>query len=72
MQERLTTQIATALENATRPQGVMVLIEAVHMCMAMRGAKQTEASTTTTATRGVFARDTAMRAEFLRLAERRR
>ena len=72
VQERLTTQIAEALEAATAPTGVMVMIEATHMCMAMRGAKQTSASTVTTATRGVFAQDSSMRAEFHRLAERGR
>ena len=71
VQERLTSQIADALADATAPIGVMVKIDAVHMCMAMRGAKQTSASTITTATRGIFAQDSSVRAEFLRLAEGR-
>jgi GTP cyclohydrolase I len=48
----------------------MVLVDAQHMCMAMRGAKQTEASTVTTATSGVFASDYQLRAEFLRMIGR--
>ena len=67
VQERLTTQIAQTLENVTSAAGVMVLVSAQHMCMSMRGAKQTEASTTTTSTTGVFASDSQLRSEFLRM-----
>jgi GTP cyclohydrolase I len=73
VQERLTTQIAQSLANATGAAGVMVLVEARHMCMAMRGAKQTHAETVTTSTTGVFADalgGSNLRQEFLRLVGR--
>lgn len=72
VQERLTTQIAHSLANATDAAGVMVLVEAKHMCMAMRGAKQTGAETVTTSTTGAFAGadGTALRQEFLRMVGR--
>lgn len=70
VQERLTGQIATAMEETTHPLGVMVMIEATHMCMAMRGVEQTSASTTTTASRGVFSNDAALRNQFLQMLAR--
>jgi GTP cyclohydrolase I len=73
VQERLTQQIAQSLSNATDAAGVMVLVEARHMCMAMRGAKQTHAETVTTSTTGVFADavgGSTLRQEFLRLVGR--
>jgi len=62
MQERLTTQVADALMAALEPRGAMVVIEASHMCMEMRGVKKPGALTQTSAVRGLFA-DVATRAE---------
>jgi GTP cyclohydrolase IA len=68
VQERLTEQIAGAIERVLRPAGVGVVIEAVHLCMMMRGVEKQNSSTVTSAVRGVF-RDCPMtRDEFLRLA----
>lgn len=70
VQETLTNQVADALEEILEPEGVMVVIEAKHMCMCGRGIKKTNSKTTTTATRGVF-RDLAdARMEFLTLLNR--
>ena len=54
LQERLTAQIADAFMVNLAPQGVMVMIEAEHLCMTMRGIKKPGAQTVTTVTRGVF------------------
>ena len=67
VQERLTTQIADALEQHLAPRGALVVIEAEHMCMAMRGIRKPGASTVTSAVRGVFRTDAAARAEAMRL-----
>ncbi|MEI2697288.1 MAG: GTP cyclohydrolase I FolE [Microthrixaceae bacterium] len=72
VQERLTTQIADAIEASLDPRGVLVVIEAEHMCMAMRGIRKTGASTVTSAVRGVFRTDSAARAEAMRFIENRR
>ena len=72
VQERLTTQIADAIEASLDPRGVLVVIEAEHMCMAMRGIRKTGASTVTSAVRGVFRSDAAARAEAMRFIENRR
>ncbi len=69
VQERLTTQIADAIETSLDPRGVLVVIEAEHMCMAMRGIRKTGASTVTSAVRGVFRSDPAARAEAMRFVE---
>jgi GTP cyclohydrolase I len=70
VQERLTEQIAQAIEDALQPRGVGVVIEAVHLCMMMRGVEKQNSSTITSALRGQF-RDCPMtRDEFLRLAHR--
>ncbi|MEO8323254.1 MAG: GTP cyclohydrolase I FolE [Actinomycetota bacterium] len=63
VQERLTTQIADAVEAALDPKGVLVVIEAEHLCMSMRGVKKPGARTVTSAVRGVFRRNEATRAE---------
>jgi GTP cyclohydrolase I len=68
VQERLTDQIADALEDALRPHGVAVVIEAHHLCMMMRGVEKQNSKTITSAMRGAFAADVATREEFLRLA----
>ncbi|WP_131769443.1 GTP cyclohydrolase I FolE, partial [Candidatus Protofrankia californiensis] len=54
VQERLTTQIADALEQALSPRGVMVVVEAEHLCMSMRGVRKPGARTVTSAVRGQF------------------
>lgn len=67
MQERLTTQVAETLMAELRPQGVLVVMEAEHMCMTMRGVKKPGSKTTTSAVRGAFERHDATRAEALAL-----
>jgi GTP cyclohydrolase I len=54
MQERLTTQVADALMNVLKPRGVMVVVEAEHLCMSMRGVRKPGARTVTSAVRGQF------------------
>ena len=68
VQERLTEQIADALEEVLRPKGVGVVIEAAHLCMMMRGVEKQNSRTITSAVRGSFRADPATRDEFLRLA----
>ena len=68
VQERLTEQIADALESVLRPTGVGIVIDADHMCMSMRGVQKQNARTVTSALRGTFRRDAKTRDEFLRLA----
>jgi GTP cyclohydrolase I len=69
LQERLTEQVAEFLWHTLEPQGVMVVIEARHLCVEMRGVKKTGAMTTTSALRGCFA-DRKVREEFLALLRR--
>jgi GTP cyclohydrolase I len=68
VQERLTEQIADALEEALEPRGVGVVIEAAHLCMMMRGVEKQNSRTITSAVRGSFRTDPKTRDEFLRLA----
>ena len=71
VQERLTEQIADAIDDVLAPKGVGVVIEAVHLCMMMRGVEKQNSKTITSALRGQF-RDCPMtRDEFLRLAHQR-
>jgi transforming growth factor-beta-induced protein len=70
VQERLTGQIADAIMSHLNPAGVCVLLEASHLCMAMRGVKKDESTTTTFAARGIFETDAAARAEVLTLISR--
>jgi GTP cyclohydrolase I len=70
VQERLTTQIADALEGALAPRGVLVVIEAEHLCMSMRGVRKPGSQTVTSAVRGVFRRSEATRAEAMNLIAR--
>lgn len=67
VQERLTTQIVEALEEVLDPTGIMVVVEAKHLCMCSRGVKKSSAVTLTSATRGAFTTDSALRGEFLSL-----
>jgi len=68
VQERLTDQIADAIQNALEPDGVGVVIEATHLCMMMRGVEKQNSKTITSAVRGRFRSDQRTRDEFLRLA----
>ncbi len=67
VQERLTKQIADLLDRHLKPLGVMVVIEAEHMCMSMRGAKKPKSITVTSAVRGSFRTSPATRAEAMML-----
>ena len=71
VQERLTSQIADALMNKLDPRGVIVVVEAEHLCMAMRGVRKPGAVTTTSAVRGQFKTSAASRAEALDLILRK-
>ena len=68
VQERMTEQIATALDDVLKPQGVGVIIEAYHLCMMMRGVEKQNSKTITSAVRGLFRSDPRTREEFLTLA----
>ena len=67
VQERLTQQVADCVENALQPKGVGVVIEAFHLCIAMRGVEKQNAFATTSAMRGVFQEDRGTRSEFMNL-----
>ena len=71
LQERLTAQIADVFMEELKPYGVMVLIEAEHMCMTMRGIKKPGAKTVTVVTRGVFNEDEKLQNQFYRMLESR-
>ena len=66
VQERLTSQIADEIERTLQPKGVLVVIEAEHMCMSMRGVRKPGSSTVTSAVRGLFRENVATRAEAMR------
>ena len=68
VQERLTEQIASAIDEALTPQGVGVVVEAYHLCMMMRGVEKQNSKTITSAVRGLFRTDPRTREEFLTLA----
>ncbi|MDQ3646553.1 MAG: GTP cyclohydrolase I FolE [Actinomycetota bacterium] len=70
VQERLTVQIADALEKALDPRGVLVVIEAEHLCMSMRGVRKPGSQTVTSAVRGLFRSNDATRAEAMGLIAR--
>ncbi|MDB9455286.1 GTP cyclohydrolase I FolE [Dolichospermum circinale] len=67
VQERLTLQIADAVQGLLKPKGVAVVIEATHMCMVMRGVQKPGSWTVTSAMRGVFSEDPSTREEFMNL-----
>lgn len=70
LQERLTAQVATALDEALAPQGVFVMVEAEHMCMTMRGIKKPGAKTVTTVAKGLFKDDANQRREILDMIQK--
>ena len=67
IQEQMTAQIADALMDYLQPEGVMVSLEAEHMCMTMRGIKKPGSKTVTMATRGCFTKDTGLQEVFFRM-----
>jgi len=69
VQERLTTQIADVINEILQPRGVMIIIEAEHLCMSMRGIKKPGATTVTSVVRGLFRENPATRAEAISLIE---
>jgi GTP cyclohydrolase IA len=72
VQERMTTQIVEAMEKELQPRGSIVVIEAEHFCMSMRGVKKEGMTTVTSAVRGVFRDDARTRAEALQYIHQRR
>ena len=70
VQERLTRQVAEAIDEAIHPQGVAVIMEAEHLCMMMRGVEKQHSSTTTSAMLGAFKEQSQTRNEFLSLIRR--
>jgi len=71
VQERLTSQIADELDRNLQPKGVMVVIEAEHLCMTMRGIRKPGATTVTSAVRGLFRQNVATREEAMRFIHTR-
>jgi GTP cyclohydrolase I len=69
MQERMTTQVADAIEQALNPRGVIVVVEAEHLCMSMRGVQKPGHLTVTSAVRGVFRENVATRAEAMSIIQ---
>ncbi|MDO5045577.1 GTP cyclohydrolase I FolE [Campylobacter sp.] len=67
IQEQMTEQIASAIQEVIKPKGVGVVIEARHMCVEMRGVEKINSTTTTSALRGCFIKDTDTRKEFFSL-----
>lgn len=67
LQERITTQVADTLMKVLKPQGVLIIVEAEHLCMTMRGVKKPGSAMTTSAVRGVFQKSEITRKEALQL-----
>ncbi|MCB9884975.1 MAG: GTP cyclohydrolase I FolE [Planctomycetes bacterium] len=67
VQERLTMQVAQAIDEVMKPRGVAVVIEASHLCMMMRGVEKQNSSTVTSCLLGLFRKDERTRTEFLKL-----
>ena len=67
IQEQMTGQIADAIMEHLQPQGVMVMLEAEHMCMTMRGVKKPGSKTVSVATRGIFEKDAALQNQFFQM-----
>lgn len=71
VQERLTAQVADEIERTLSPRGVLVVLEAEHLCMTMRGVRKPGSTTVTSAVRGIFRSDAATRAEAMDFIHRR-
>lgn len=69
IQERLTEEVANTIDEVLHPKGVMVIIEAQHMCMTMRGVGKQNSVMVTSAVRGLFKQDNSIKAEFLQLVK---
>ena len=69
IQEKMTAQIADAIMEALNPKGVMVMVQAEHMCMTMRGIKKPGSQTVTVVSRGVFEKDENLKNTFLKLVK---
>jgi len=69
LQERMTTEIAEAIMDGIKPDGVAVVVQAEHLCMIMRGIKKPGSNVVTSAIRGIFSRKAASRAEFFSLIQ---
>ena len=69
IQERMTGEVADAVMEYLAPKGVMVVVEAEHMCMTMRGVKKPGSKTVSIATRGVFADDESLRSRFFQMLQ---
>ncbi len=72
IQERLTSQVASAIQRTLEPQGTLVVIEAEHLCMSMRGVQKPGAVTVTSAVHGVFRDEVSTRLEAMRFIEKGR
>jgi GTP cyclohydrolase I len=72
VQERMTTEIVDAMERELKPRGSIVVLEAEHFCMSMRGVKKAGATTVTSAVRGTFRSDASSRSEALQFIHQRR
>jgi GTP cyclohydrolase I len=72
VQERLTVEIADTIEKELNPRGVAVVIEAIHLCMMMRGVEQQNSFAITSSLKGVFQSDSKTRAEFMELIRHQR
>ena len=70
VQERLTSQVAQAIEETLQPRGVLVVMEAEHLCMSMRGVRKAGSSTVTSSVTGIFRENVATRAEAMRFLGR--
>jgi len=71
VQERMTSEIADAIEAALEPKGVLVVVDAEHLCMSMRGVKKSGTSTVTSAVRGLFRTDSSTRFEAMQFVQGR-
>jgi len=72
VQERLTMQIAETLQQVLQPRGVAVVVEAIHLCMMMRGVEQQNAFAITSSMKGAFQKDSKTRSEFMELIRHRK
>ena len=72
VQERMTQEVAETIEDVLKPKGVGVVIEAVHLCMMMRGVEQQNSFTITSSLKGAFQKDAKTRSEFMELIRHRR